>query len=175
MTEFAGKSVMTIDNLTIDDNTAADTCAEGNHDEVLHTARSSVGHLTHCSSIGIICKSYRNTVHLLFQEVGNRNCSLVAPFEIDSILDFSGIVVSVRNTHSDTAHLTGNACIRNHFVDSFSEFVDIRIDLVISIGTDNCLGQNLAAHIYNTYLGSLSADIHTHYIRHIHLVHNQLN
>ena len=59
--EFAGKAVVTIDNLTVDYDSAADSGAEGNHDEILHSLGCAVGHLTHRRRIGIIGKRDRDS------------------------------------------------------------------------------------------------------------------
>ena len=172
--KFAGETVVAVNHLSVYHDTAADTCSESNHDEVLHASRSTVGHLTHGSRIGIIGKSYRNAVHPLFQELGNRNHTLVSPFEVYGVLDFTGIVVSVRNTHSDTADLSCNASIGNHLVDSFCKFINIRFHFIVSVGSDDRLGKNLTSHIHNAYLGGLSTDIDADNIRHIHFIHTYI-
>ena len=162
---------MAVNYLTIDDDTATYACAEGDHDEVLHSPGSAIGHLAHSSGIGIIGKSYRNAVHLVLQEFGYRNDALVTPFEVDGILDFACIIVSVRDTHSDSADLSGNACVCHYLGDGFCKFLDIRVYFIVCICADNGLCQHLAPHIHNTYLGGLSAYVDTDYIRHIHFVH----
>ena len=149
MSELSGKSVVAIYNFAIDDDSAAYAGTKSNHDEVLHSSGSTVSHFTHSSSIGIIGKSDRNAPHLIGKQLGYRKSSLLAPFQIDSILDFTGIIVSVRNTHTDTANLTGNTRVSYNFVDSLGQIIDIWLDFVMCICSDYSLGQHLASHIYD--------------------------
>lgn len=58
MTQFSGKTVGSIHDLTIDNNTAAYTCAKCYHDKILYTPGRSVSHLTDCCCICIVGTLY---------------------------------------------------------------------------------------------------------------------
>ena len=97
---------MTVKHLTIDHDTASDTCSEGDHDEILHTLGSAVSHFTDSSSVCVICKSNRKTAHSFRQKLCELDGLSAAPHKVDSILDRTLIIVAVRCTYSDTTDLS---------------------------------------------------------------------
>ena len=58
MAQLAGKAVVAVDQLTIDHHAGANTGAECDHDEILETAGSAIGHLTDSGGIGVVGDSY---------------------------------------------------------------------------------------------------------------------
>src|SRR5574344_247681 len=64
MAKLSCKTVGTIDNLSINNNSAANSCAQCNLYEVLHTLGGSIGHLSNCRSIGIVCNCNLNVVEM---------------------------------------------------------------------------------------------------------------
>src|SRR5512133_318842 len=54
MSQLSGKSVVAIDQITIDDNAAAKTGTQCDHDKIAHTDGTSVDHLSQCSRVGIV-------------------------------------------------------------------------------------------------------------------------
>ena len=61
MTQFSGKTVVAINQITTDNDTATNASTQRNHDEIFHTAGSAVRHFADGGSIRIIRQSYGNT------------------------------------------------------------------------------------------------------------------
>ena len=99
MAQLTGKTIVTINHLSVNNNTATDTCAQCNHDKILHTTRSSIGHFTYTGRIGIISQSRRNA-KTFFKHGSQRNNTF--PRQVRSEFDCSAIIVSVRSTDTDT-------------------------------------------------------------------------
>ena len=57
MAAFTCKTVMTVNQVTVYNNTTTHACSEGVHNKVPHPLCSTVDHLTYGSRIGIICQS----------------------------------------------------------------------------------------------------------------------
>ena len=61
VTEFASEAIVPVDELTTDDDTTTDARTEGDDDEVLHTACSTIGHLTDSGSVSVVGECYGDT------------------------------------------------------------------------------------------------------------------
>ena len=99
MTQFAGKTVMTINHLSVDYDTATYTCSQCDHDKILHTTGSTICHFAYSSSIRIIGQCSRNTKSL-FKHSSQRNNTF--PRQVWSKLNCSAIIISIRSTDTDT-------------------------------------------------------------------------
>ena len=152
MAELACKTVVAIDKLAVDDDTASDTCAESDHDKVLHTLGGAIVHLTESGSICVIGKGNRNAVHGLGKELCERNLAIVAPGEVHSVLDGSGIVVCIRSSDTDSTNLTFNASILDDLLEGLCKFSDVRLNNIMIVGTDDSLCKYITVFVNDTAL-----------------------
>ena len=86
MSQFTGKSVMTIHQLTVDHDTRPHSGSEGDDDEVLHSTCHAINHLAHGSRIGVVGQRHRNAERLA-EHVGQRHHPF--PWQIRSIFNGS--------------------------------------------------------------------------------------
>ena len=100
MSQFTGESVMSIEQLSVDHNAGTNACAQGNHDEVLHTASHAIYHFTDGSGIGIVSQRYGDIVQALAEQFCQGHYAVVSPRKVRGKLDGAFIIVSVRG--SDT-------------------------------------------------------------------------
>ena len=169
MTELASKAVATIDDLSVDDNTAAHTCAECNDDEVLHATCCAIGHLTHCCGVGVVGELHGNACCLV-EHIGQRNDALVSPRQVGSELDGAVVVVAVGSTDAHALHLVGSANLcqkglqASHasLYEGFSGLVLLRLDTVLC--------NDLATSVNDSEYGVGTTQVHTNHIG-FHFVH----
>ena len=159
MAELAGKPVVPIDNLAVYDDAAAHSGTESDHDEVLHSARRAVGHLAHGRRVRVVGKSHRNAVETLRKHLSHRNGLGLRPDNVRSHLHHSGVVVPVRGTDSDSAYLPLDIGVRNDLAYRGCHLVKVRVRVLVVVGTDDCLRENLSACIHDANLGRLSSDV----------------
>ncbi len=100
MSEFTGKSIMTQDQMTIGNNTAAHTGSERDHDKILHALRGTIHHFTDRRCIGIIGQIRWQLKFILYQ-LGQWNNSF--PGKIWCIFNSTGIKISIRCTNTNSA------------------------------------------------------------------------
>ena len=125
----------------------AHTGAEGNHDEVFHTASHAIGHFTHCSGIGIVGDATRDAQRF-FKEFGNRHHAL--PNEVGGILNGAIIKVSIGSADAHTAHFLNAAHHVKGGLQGFNSCCHIVFHIGVGFGLDGRLRKNCAALVYNT-------------------------
>ena len=162
--ELARESVVAIDHVASDDDTAADAGAESNHDEILHTLGYSVGHLTHCSRIGIVGKRHGQSAKSLGKKLLERNSALGSPHKIGCKGDLTGVVVAVGGTYSHSPDLTFLAGLFDERLDGFSKSADIILGIFTIVCTDNALLKHDAVGIDHSDLGSLTTYVDSYHI-----------
>ena len=96
MTQLAGKTVMAVDELSVDHDAGAHAGSERYHDEVLHTASCAVGHFAQGGGVGVVGDSHRYSGKGLAHHLGHRYGS---PRKVRRTLYFAGIVIGVRGTY----------------------------------------------------------------------------
>ena len=69
MTQLSGKTIVSVNHFSVNHDTAADSGSKSDHNEMVHTLGGSVGHLTHCGGIGVICQADRNSAQKLSMAV----------------------------------------------------------------------------------------------------------
>ena len=69
MAELAGETVVAIDKLSVDDDSAAHACAKSDHDEILQSACGAVGHLADGGGVSVIGNGNGHT-HLFRKHLG---------------------------------------------------------------------------------------------------------
>jgi len=128
VSQFSGKAVVSVDQLPIDNDAAADTGSQRNHDEVLHAACHPVGHLTQRGSIGIVRQDHRDTQTVLQQLCQGDNAF---PRQVGRLLDLPGIVVSVGCSHAYALDgIDASGGINQHH-QTFSQRIHVSMDIRI--------------------------------------------
>ena len=161
--EFAGEAVVTVHHFPIDHNSGADTGTEGDHDEVLHTAGRAVGHFTHRGGVRIVREGHGDAVHLLLEHFGERDVSALGPYEVHGVLDDAGVEVTVRDAHADAADASFGLGLHDDAVQGFGERRDEFVRVAGIFGTDDSLGDDVAAGVHDAALGGLAAYVDTDY------------
>jgi len=102
VSQFPGKAILTIDQATIDHQSASQSGSQGDHNKVLKSFGISEEHLPESSSIGIIGNHCRKA-ELFFHELHKRNDPF--PAQVRSMFNGSGVVISVGSSHTDSTQL----------------------------------------------------------------------
>ena len=158
--QLAGKAVVAVYHLSVDHDAGAHAGAQGDHDEILHTAGGAIGHLSHGGGIGVVGEGDGNAVHLLAKELGEFHL-VVTPLEVGSALDGAGVIVSVGRTNADTADAAFGLGLCHNAVKGFCQFRNERFYFLISIRTDNGLCHNGTTGVHNATFGGLATYIYT--------------
>ena len=139
VSQFAGKAVMSVNQLAVGNNASAQTRSERYHDEILHALSSAVNHLADCSRIGIIGKIDRKTAELFFHIVDNVQDPLLgsifalAPLEeVRRIVQNTLVMVGKRSTDTDSDKLVFEVDAAQKQLDTLAQLVDVcGIEIVI--------------------------------------------
>ncbi len=162
MSEFPGKTVVTIDKLTVDHDTRTYSGAECDHYEIFQTACHTIGHLTDRCGIRIVGDCYGDT-ELLAEKLRERHGG--RPGKVYTILDHTGEVVCIGCTDSDTVYLilsidrldkTHSLCV---------EFVDVVGDVSVFSGLDRVACKHNSAGINNAEHCVGSAHVDAYHVR----------
>ena len=162
VTQLTGKTVVAINHLTVDHDAGTDAGTQGNHDEVLHTTGSTVGHFTYSSGVGIVGERHGDAVHLLGEHLGELH-SCMTPFEVGCALYAAGIVVAVRGAYADTANAAFCLGLGDDPVEGLGQFCNKGSGFLVVVGADNRLSEHGATGIYDAAFGGLSTYINTNY------------
>ena len=163
MAKLAGKSVVTINKLSVDHDTRAHAGAEGDDDEVLHTASHAIGHLADGCCIGVVGHCHGDATETLGEHLGEWNDTL-APNEVGSVLDVASVVICVgcADTHGlDFFNAT-------HLVDdnlqSLDGCIDVFLTCLITLGLDGSCGLDVATAVNDTENGVSSSQIQANHV-----------
>ena len=161
MAQLAGKAVAAVDQLAIDHHAGANTGAECDHDEILETAGSAIGHLADSGGIGVVGDSYGN-VELVAQKLGKRHGS--GPGKIHSVLDHAGVIVGVGGAHTDTEDLVLSLDALYQTGDTGIELIYIVVDIGVLARFDTVRRKDHATGINNAEHRVGAAHVDTYYI-----------
>ena len=128
MTQFASKAITSVNQLSVDDDTRADTCAESNHDEVLHSACHAVNHLAYSSRISVVCKSYGNVAETLGEHLCQWNYAIVSPRKIGGELDSALIEIAVGRSYTHRLYEVQ----ASHLVDDYLQGVNASVNISLN-------------------------------------------
>ena len=171
MTELAGKTIVTVNYLAIDDYSASYTCTEGDHYEILHSPGGSVRHLAHSSGIGVVGQGNRDSSHRFLEHCCEVQGARPSPGKVDGVLDVTCVVIGVWSTYTDSSDSSFRSGFRDDLLQRGRQFGDIWFYGVIRIGADDCLGNDGSAGVHDTAFGGLSTYVDSYYeiLLHIHL------
>ena len=99
MSQFASKSIMTIDQMTIRNNATANAGSKGDHYKIFHSLGSAIHHFTYCCGIGIICKCNRK-----FEFCFNHFCQWndAAPGQVRCIFNRACVIITIRSSDTNS-------------------------------------------------------------------------
>ena len=101
MAQFAGKPVVSINQLPVDHNSASDARSERNHDEIFHAACCAISHFSNCGCIGIIGDGYGN-VKFFIHKVGQWDWCW--PRKIYAICDNARKIIGIRRSYANARY-----------------------------------------------------------------------
>ncbi len=161
--KLAGESVVAIDHLTVDDDSAANSCSKGDHDEILHSPCGAVGHLTHGGGVGVVGKGHRDSSHRLGKHLRERYRPGASPRKIHRILNLSGVVVGVRGADSDSTDLAFSVGVSDDLLQRSRKFLNVRLDGRVGVRTDDGLSKHGSTRVHHSTFGGLPTDIYSYY------------
>ena len=115
MSQFSGKSVTSVYQLSVGDYTGSNAGAECNLDEILHSLGCSIVHFAQSGCLGVVCYGNGNS-QTVGEHLGQWHHTL-GPSDVGGVFDGSVVIVAARcsDAHSpDIAKASGNDC---HLVD----------------------------------------------------------
>ena len=125
--QLTGKTVMTVEQLTVNHDTRANTGTEGDNDEVFHASSRTVYHLALRSRVGIIGDGTFDA-HALANEFSQRHYPF--PREVRSQLDAARIEITVRRTTTDTNDVRHRqSLVRHQALETGTEHIAVLIDI----------------------------------------------
>ena len=163
VTQLAGETVVTVDHVTVNDDTGTYAGAQRDHDEVLHTAGGAVSHFTHGGGVGVVGQGNGNAVHLLAEEFGKRNDLGATPYEVHGALDGAGVVVAVRGTYANAADAAFGLGLCNDAVEGLCQFGNIGSHFGMVVRADYGLGKNGTTGIHDAAFGGLTTNVNADY------------
>ena len=147
---------MTVYELTVYDDSGADTRTESDHDKVFHTSGRAIGHLAYSGGIGIVGNGHRDS-ELIAHHLSQWQRRW--PGNIYKFLYHPGIIVRIRGTYADTMHFA-NSIIgleQTHYI------VIQLIYIIIDISMLECLDRRTCYH-YATGVNDTEYSVGTAYI-----------
>ena len=147
---------MAIYQLPVNHDAGAYARAEGNHDEVLHTARRAVGHLSHGGCVGIVGDT-AGDAELRAHQCGERHNTF--PRQVGRILNVSCVVVGIRCTRADAAEHLHTAHGLNDFQRLFMQSVHVVFNLCVRLCFDGCTRQYVSSGVHDAQYGVRSSHI----------------
>ena len=165
MAQLTGKAIVAVHHLSVHHDTAAHTSAQGNHDEILHTASHTVGHLADGGSVSVVGNQARNAEllgHHLSQGDGG------GPGQVGSLVNQARVVVAVRSTDADAVNLAHNFIILHQASQFGVQLVDVVIEVTVFCCLDRAARNHIAASVHDTKDGVSTAHVDANYIRFCH-------
>ena len=165
MTQFSGKTVVAINHLTVDNDTATYTCTQSNHDKIFHTTCSTISHFTDSCGVSVVSQCSRYTQALL-----EHSCQryYTFPRQVGGKFDSTAVVVTIGSTDTDTFDFIYTAISDNQRQQILADCIYIIICLIVSAGFDGTACNNSSACIHNTKDGVCSAYVNTYYVGFFH-------
>ena len=166
MAQLAGKSVVAINQLAVDDDAATYARTQRDHDEVLHTTGRAVGHFADGGRVGVVGQS-RRYAQALFEQSSQGNDTL--PRKVGSKLDGTRIIVAVGGTHADTLDFIFSAIGFEQGKQVLANFVHVCFHFRISARLDRAACNHRSTRIYNAEYSIRTAYVDTHHIGFLHV------
>lgn len=158
MPKLAGESVVAVNHLSVDNDTATNACAESNHNEILQATSHAVGHFADSGSVGIVSDGY-GYAEFGAHEVGEWNWRW--PGEVYTTFNAPGEVVGIRRTDTDTMDFINGIVGNDEAVDFLVEFIDVVVDVAVFCSLDRIAGNHCATSVNDTKHSVRSAHINS--------------
>ena len=162
MAELTGEAVVTVHELTVNDYAAADTGAEGNHDEVFDAACGSVCHFADGSCVGVIGYCHRDAEFFAEELCERHRCG---PRQVHSVLNHSGEVVCIGSPYAYSVDFVfGSDCFYEpHGLGV--QLIDIVGDVSVLAGFDGVAGEDYPTGVDDTENSVGTAHVNAYNIR----------
>ena len=161
MPEFASEAIVPVDELTPDDDTATYTSTERDDDEVLHTACSTIGHLTDSGSVSVVGECHGDTDAIL-NHLSQGDLTL--PREVRGELDRAVEVVTVRRTYTDTTDLLLATDLLDEHIEACDEVIQVELNIVVGSSLDRGIDDDITTGVDDTEDGVRPTEVYTYYI-----------
>ncbi len=162
MTQFSCKSVVTVNQLAVDNYTAAHACAEGDHYKIFQTAGHTVGHLAYCGGIGIIGYSHRYA-EFIHKHLRERHRS--GPRQIDTVLYHACEIIGIGGAHAYAEYLALGLYAAHQTHGLFVEFTDIVFNSGVLACFYRIARKDYTAGVNNAENSVCATHVDTYYIR----------
>src|SRR6185437_8735907 len=144
MSEFAGKTVVTVDEASVRDDAASDARPKRDHDKILHPLGGAVHLLADGGSIGVVGK-YRRKLEFIPDQLGQRNNA--APGKVGSIFDRAAVIIAVGCAHADASHPADTAGFFDQEGQMAVQFFDKSFYVAMTSGRDLAGKEDIAVAI----------------------------
>ena len=149
MAQLAGKTIMTVKQLSVNHNTRTHTGTQCDNDKILHTASHTVNHLADSSGIGIVGKRYGNA-QCIAEQLSQGHYTIVSPRQIRSKLDSAVIIIAIRSTNTHGLDFLDTADLLDDGLQSLNRCGHVIIYIVVATSLDGSSGLDIATGINNT-------------------------
>ena len=149
---------MSVDELTVYNDTGTYACAEGDHDEIFETAGCAVCHFADSGGVGVVGNGH-GYVEFLFKHCCQGYCAF--PDEVGGVLDVAGIVVGVGSTYTDAVDFVYGVVYGDEAHYLGVEFFDVVFDIGVFCSLDGTAGDNGAASVNDAEYGVCTADVNS--------------
>ena len=148
MAKLSGEAITTVNQLSIDDNARADTCAKRDFYEVLHAASGTVSHLAHSGCVSVIGKGYGDA-----KPVGEHLCqrhdAIMTPLQVGGKLDGASIVVAIRRADTHRLDFIYAANLVDNHLKGLYASVHIVLNLIIYLSLHGRGDLDVSARVDN--------------------------
>ena len=169
MSQFTSKAIMSVNKLSIDDNTWANTCAKCYHDEIVHVFCYTIHLFAQSSCIGIIGNGYRN-VQFFTKHLCKRNLILL-PRKVRGHLYVASIVVGIRGSYSQTNDFSDwNIVFGNKVFCQFTYCLHIFLQDREWLCLYRVSAKNFSFFINQSYNGIGAANVYAKCVLHVFMV-----
>ena len=165
MAQFAGKAVVTVEQLSVDDDTRADARSKGDDDEVLHATGHAVDHLAQGSGVGVVGQRHRDTAEPLAEHLSQRHHTVVSPRQVGGKLDGTVIIVAVGGADAHRLDLVDTAHLLDDGLQGLDTSVDVGLGRLEATGLDGGGCLDVAACVDNTKHGVRTSQVQADNVR----------
>ena len=158
--QLTGKTVMTVDQFAVGNETASEASTQCNHQKVFHAFGTAINHLTDGCSIGVIGDDYRNSGEITFDLFNDVQHTF--PNQVRSEFDRSGVVVAIGCTDADTHQFNIVACPFEEWLNADIKLFDVLIEIGIITSRENTFTDDLTLLVNETVNGVGSSDIYAY-------------
>ena len=157
MSQFAGESVVSIEQLSIDHDARADACAKRNDNEIVHAPCHTILFLADGGRIGIVRHRHGEIVQAFAEHFSQRHHAVFCPPQISGILDGAGMIVGSRCTDAHGLYFGEATHLLNHGLKRLDASLDELFGRLVVAGFNHCGFQDVCLIVHDAEDGVGSA------------------